>query len=270
MQDEQIIFHGHTPGYVWDALEKRSNQTRIKVALRCPVCDTSIQHTETPQRRISAFAQRDDTHETPQLQCRSCSAPASLFQHSHHTETADTRLIFVEVKGQRREVARLKMQCLSCGQTLLTDETCTNTCRIQTYIRVQHLDGELYIKRAANKPHVPRDTEIPMRQTLPTDAPETHTADNNDTLPLNQPLNLPQHQPNAIDEIPEPKNAHTDIAGQIVAYLTKAENHTATAGEMKAAFDCTPGGFNKAVIKLQNAGRIRKVKRGVYALRDHT
>lgn len=248
MQDEQIIHQGHTPGHVWDALEKRSNQTQRKVTLRCPVCDSSIQHTETPQ-----------------LRCRSCDAPASLYQHRHLRKRADTRLIYVSVQGHTREVASIKMQCLSCGQTLKADETCDNTCWIQTYLMFQPLDGELYIKRWLNCLHVQRDIpEIPIRLTLPTDAPETDTADNNETQPLNQPLNPPQHQPNAIDEIPEHPNAHTDIAGQIVAYLTDAENHTATAGEMKAAFDCSPEGFNKAIKTL--AGRVERIKRGTYQL----
>lgn len=268
MQDEQIIYNGHTPGYVWDALEKRSNQTLRKVTLRCPVCDTSIHHTETPQRTPRAFAQRDDTHETPQLRCRSCDAPASVFQHSHHTETADTRIIYIEVKGQSREVARLNLCCLSCGESLTPDETCTNTCWIQTYLCLEIQDAEPYIKRWLNCLEVKRDIpEIPMRLSAASDAPETDTQDNNET----QPLNIPPTQTNAIDfEIPEHPHPHTDIAGQILAFLKDAPNQTATTSEMRTAIGCTPGGFNKAVIKLQNAGRIRKVERGVYALRDHT
>lgn len=118
------------------------------------------------------------------------------------------------------------------------------------------IDGKLYIKRAANKPHVPRDTpEIPIRVSSPDDPPETD-APVVETQPLNQ--------PNAIDfEYP---NAHTDFAGQIVAYLKDTENHTATMGEMKAAFDCSPEGLNKAIKTLIEAGRIYRIKRGVYQL----
>lgn len=238
MQDEQIIHNGHTPGYLWDALEKRSTQTQRTVTLRCPVCEAKLHLTETTQ-----------------LHCRTCQAPASLYQHRHLRKRADTRMIYVSVKGHTREVARLKIKCLSCGQTLKADETCDKTCDIQTYLTLDAKDGELSIKRAVNLFDVPRDTpEIPIRQ--------TDTADNNDTSPLNQ----PPTQPNAIDEIPEHPNAHTDIAGQIVAYLTDAPNHTAKTGEMIDAFDCTTEGFNKAVKKLIKEGRIRKIKRGTYQL----
>ena len=251
MQEERIIYNGHTPGYVWQELEQRSNQTQRKVTLRCPVCDTSIHHTETPQPTISAFAQRDDTDARPQLRCHFCDAPASLFQHSHHTETADTRIIYIEVKGQSREVARLKMQCLSCGQTLKTDETCDNTCWIQTYITLDIQDGEIYIKRWINCLNVKREIpEIPMHPR--DDAPETDTADHNE----NQPQHQTRNQPNA--------NAHTDIAGQILAHLTDAPNQTATTGEMIAAFDCSPEGFKKGFKKL--TGRVKRIERGSYQL----
>lgn len=104
-------------------------------------------------------------------------------------------------------------------------------------------------------------------------------------LPRSQPPNHNENQPsdgrdivhkvppvrNASDvpaEIPEHPNRHTDIAGQIVEYLT--EHKTGKTAEMIAAFNCTTQGFNKARKKLIAQGQIRKVKRGVYQLIHHT
>ena len=122
------------------------------------------------------------------------------------------------------------------------------------------------------------------------DATETETDEKKQNLPRSQTQNPPQNppvnplgnrpdsidasgafptqnQPHAIETIAdEHPNAHTDIAGQIVEYLSDAENYTARTGEMRTAIGCVPEGFNKARIKLLKEGRIREVKRGVYQL----
>lgn len=244
-EDEQIIYQGHTPDRVWRALAQRSRDTHRKVVLRCPLCNSEIHPTDT-------------TH----LHCRSCDAPVKVFQHREHTKTADTRLIYSQVKGHRRAVLSLDLHCLSCEQSLKTDETCDNTCEIQTYLVLELQDGELYIKRwvIRRDAHFQREpTDIPIRP-LPDNAILTRATD----TPQNLPQNLPQVTSDF--QISEHPNAHTDIAAQIVAYLTDAPNHTATTAEMRLAIGCTTEGFNKAVKKLITLGKIRKIKRGVYAL----
>ena len=242
---EQIISHGYTPQRVWDELAQRSRETGITVVLQCPVCDAEIHPTDT-------------TH----LQCLSCDAPVEVYQHREHTETADTRLIYIQANGQRRAVLRLNLQCLSCELPLQRDETCNKTCKIQTYLVLAVQDGELYIKRAANLPRVPRDTpetEIDTR-TLPD---TSIAAFANDTPRTYHP---PVNPPQAMDfDVPEHPHRHTDVARQILTYLSE-HGHTATTAELLSACDCSREALNKALQKLITAGDVEKVSRGVYEL----
>ena len=236
--DEQIIYQGHTPDRVWRALAKRSRDTHRKVVLQCPLCDSEIHPTDTK-----------DQH------CQSCSAPVDIYQHREHTETADTRLIYSQANRHRRAVLSLDLRCLSCEQALQRDETCLNTCETQTYLRLELQDGELTITRSVNFPERKRQgTEIPIRP-LPDNAIATRATDTE---------NLPQVTRDF--QITEHPNAHTDIAGQMLAYLTDAPNHTAETAEMRQAIGCTTEGFNKARKKLLKHGKIRTLARGVYAL----
>lgn len=255
---EQIIYHGHTTQRVWDELAHRSRETRRKIVLQCPVCDAELHPTDT-------------TH----LQCLSCDAPVSIYQHREMTDTADTRIIYAEANAHRRAVLTLDLQCLSCGLPLQADETCPSTCEIQTYLIFEHEDGDFYIKRWVNRLNVPRDTPfIPIRPLPDTDKNGTHAQDatQNDTenRPMKQTVNQPQNQPNlthAFDNIPdENPNRHTDVKGQIVAYLTDAPENTAGTREMTTAIGCSPQGFKKAKDKLIEHGQIRQIKRGVYQL----
>jgi len=252
MTHEQIVRMGHTTPYEWDALAQRSIKTRRKIDLRCPTCEAEIHPTDT-------------TH----LRCGGCHAPVEVYQHAELTKTADRRVIYAEANGQRKEILRLKLQCLSCERRLQTDETCTNTCGIQTYLILDVQDGELYIQRAANRLDVPRDTHPPeiLIRNLPPNAIATRANETPENQTPNQPINQPQARDS---QIPLPPNAHTDIAGQIVEYLTDAPNHTATTAEMIAAFGCSPQGFNVEKEKLIEAGKISKLKRGVYQLINHT
>jgi len=258
-QHEKIIYHGHTPQRVWDELAQRSRDTGIKVVLQCPVCDAEIHHTDTTD-----------------LRCFGCQAPIEIYQHRNHTEKADTRVVYIQANAQHRAVLRLNLQCLSCEMPLQADETCRSTCDIQTYLVSEQHDGQLTIKRWVNRRNVPRDTHfIPIRtqqETAIASLPnETQNAENR---PMKQPVNQPQNQPNlphAFDNIPdENPNRHTDVKGQILAYLSDAENHTATTREMTTAIGCSPQGFKKAKDTLIENGQIRLIKRGVYELINHT
>lgn len=250
MQAEQIISHGYTTQSDWQELEQRSRETRRKNHLQCPLCSGEIHPTDT-------------TH----LQCLSCDAPVEVYQHRERTDTADTRIIYAEVYRQHRALVSIDLQCLSCERTLQADETCTNTCPIQTYLVLDFQDAELTLKRAANLLDVPRDTpEIPIRN-----LPDTDSLTRAENLPRPKPDNQPPNQTHASDfETPEHPNAHKDIAGQIEAYLSDAPNNTATTAEMIKAIGCSPQGFNVEKEKLIEAGKIKKVKRGVYQLINHT
>ena len=271
MQAEQIIYHRHMPQRVWDALKQRSRETRRKIHLRCPQCHAEIYPTRNAAPQGTGFPRH--SFDTTPLRCLSCHAPVEIYQHRELTSNADRRVIYIHVSGQHRALLTLDLQCLSCEQPLQADETCTNTCGIQTYLVLEHDDGKLYIKRLGIRSDAlfPREpTEIDTRNFPDTDSLTTA----NDT-PDNQPVNLPPNQnasqPHAFDsQIPLPPNAHKDFAGQVVAFLKDAPDNTATTAEMITAIECTPEGFNKARKKLLKHGQIRKVKRGVYELINHT
>lgn len=267
MQAEQIIYNGHTTPYEWDALAQRSRDTRRKIDLRCPTCEAEIHHTDT-------------TH----LQCLSCSAPVEVYQHAELTDTADTRIIYTQANGQRRAVLSLDLQCLSCERTLQADETCTNTCPIQTYLVLEHDDGELYIKRAANLIDVPRDTpEIPIRTETDiaaeaNDTPDTENSVQNsveisvqsvensvDHSDAGDPPNQPLTQEN---EVPWRSDALT-IPEKIVEFLTYInEDHTATGTQIKDAIGgLAPSTFKWAMDQLIDAGKAEKVAYNLYRLR---
>ena len=95
------------------------------------------------------------------------------------------------------------------------------------------------------------------------------TPPNLDNTPPEQTQTTPQ-TPVATPTRPEHPNAHTDIAGQILAFLTDAPMNTAETAEMIKAIGCVPEGFNKARKKLISEGVIRQVRRGVYQLIHHT
>lgn len=94
------------------------------------------------------------------------------------------------------------------------------------------------------------------------------TPPNHENTPPEQTQTTPQTHV-ATPTRPEHKNAHTDIAGQIVEYLSDAPMNTAETREMRTAIGCVPEGFNKAVKKLIETGKISKLKRGVYQLIHH-
>lgn len=256
---EQIIYHGHMPQRVWDALKQRSRETRRKIDLQCPECNAAIPHTDT-------------TH----LRCLSCDVPVEIYQHSELTETEDRRIIYAEANAQHRALLTLVMQCLSCERTLQADETCTNTCGIQTYLVLDFQDGELYITRAANLPHVQRDTPfIPIRNVPDTD---THTPDTENSVqnsvenslqstdisdadPPNQPLTRENERPWRSDALTLPE--------KIVEFLTYInEDHTATGTQIKDALGgLAPSTFKWAMDQLIDAGKALKVAYNLYRLR---
>ena len=153
---DQIVYKGYTPDDVWKQLAQKSHQTGQKITRQCPVCDTSIQHTD------ERF-----------LICPSCNAPVEIFQVRHLTQNADTRIIYISVKGHHKEIRRIELKCLSCERALTTDETCTYTCEIQTYLTLEHQDNGTYIKRWGNKPESLREE----KPEIPTRLPQTPTLD---------------------------------------------------------------------------------------------
>ena len=60
-------------------------------------------------------------------------------------------------------------------------------------------------------------------------------------------------------------NAHKDVAGQILDYLSENGDIGKTP-KMKEALDCSPQSFKEAIDKLIAERRVRKVVRGVYEL----
>ena len=259
-EKEQIIYHGHTTQNDWQELAHRSRETRHRIQPLCPACNAEIHHTQTTG-----------------LRCFACQAPVEIYQHRELTETADTRIIYAEANAPRRAVLTLNLQCLSCERTLQADETCTNTCRIQTYLVLEHDDGELYIRRAANLPHVQRDTpDIPIRTPTDTDShtPETENSVQNsvensasvtnssqDAEPPNQPLTQENEVPWQSDALTVPEKIC-----EFLIYIN--EDHTATGTQIKDALGgVAPATFKWAMDKLIEDGKAEKVAYNLYRLR---
>ena len=59
---------------------------------------------------------------------------------------------------------------------------------------------------------------------------------------------------------------HTDVAGQILTYLSRQPNHTATRKEMLSVIHGSDSRFKAAIRELIEARKIRRVSRGVYEL----
>lgn len=263
MQAEQIISHGYTRSSDWQELAQRSIKTRRKIDLRCPQCHAEIHPTDT----------------TP-LRCLSCDVPVEIYQHSELTETEDRRIIYAEANAQHRALLTLVMQCLSCERTLQADETCTNTCGIQTYLVLEHDDTQLYIKRAANRLDVPRDTPfIPIGNLPDTDTPETENSVENSVEnslqsvsenavshsdaahPPNQPLTRENSVPYRSDELTVPEKIC-----ECLTYIN--EDHTATGTQIKDAIGgLAPSTFKWAMDQLIDAGKAEKVAYNLYRLR---
>mgnify|MGYP000352180102 CR=1 FL=1 len=179
------------------------------------------------------------------------------------------------IEGQRdMSLLNQKMSCPECGVSFLIEviaPTGRETDGLQlrftpdaTRLKdtpTQHTDVEHDAQPIANTPQEVADVSRADTEQETLHSHDDATADTE---------NLPQSQPNAIETlIDEHPNRHTDIAGQIVAYLTDAENHTAGTAEMRTAIGCTTEGFNKARKKLIDAGQIRQRQRGVYQLIHH-
>lgn len=250
---EQIVYQGHTPAHVWEELEIRSRQTRILLALQCPICSGEIQHTETTD-----------------LRCLSCNAPVEVLQHRHLTENVDTRLIYIHVNGHEKECLRLPIRCLSCEAPLTREETCPNTCETQTYFLLERDDGQLYVKRWLNHLNAPRETtQIPIRtpSSEKTQAPETDT-----TAHENQPTHQPTSQPHAIETearrhtTTQQASQHKDVIGQIRAFFNDFGVSVAKTQELRNALKCSRVSLNNALKKLQKDGEIRKIAHGYYEI----
>ena len=292
-EKKQIISNGYTRSSDWQELAHRSRETRRKIQPLCPRCSAEIHPTRNGKVGAHAVDASAPTF-APQgsgfprhsfdttLRCLSCQAPVEVYQHAEVTETADTRIIYAKVSnGRSRAVVTIELKCLSCEQPLQRDETCTNTCPIQTYLVLEHDDGELYIRRAANLPHVQRDTpDIPIRTPTDTDShtPETENSVQNsvensvensasvtnssqDAEPENQPLTQENEVPWQSDALTVPEKI-----SEFLIYIN--EDHTATGTQIKAALGgVAPATFKWAMDTLIEDGKAEKLAYNLYHLR---
>ena len=192
------------------------------------------------------------------------------------------------------------MFCPECGVSFLIEvierpSIGKNVLRLRFRVDAKHLPQGLDAQVRHQKASIPSTAEdnsdgIATSDRVVTDALRTPSdrilsdpvRENQD---VNQPPNQPVNQPHAVDSqnpsdgratwhsaapVSENPNARKDIQGQIEAYLSDAEEHTAQTAEMIKAIGCSPQGFNVEKEKLIEAGKIRKVKRGVYQLINHT
>lgn len=236
---DPIVRTGSTPEYVWAEFEERSAETHYRVEMRCPVCDGEIQ---AFVNGLNHFAPR----------CLSCKTAVHIFQVRHLTETVDRRVIYAEALDQRVELFRLNVQCLSCEQPLQDDESCQGSCRMQTYLVLEVVSKELYVKRWIHHPNVPREgIEILIRQHFEIEGEKPQS------VCIQVGKTASRH---AV--------AHTDIAGQILEYL-RSHGGLGKTGLMIKAINCSTQGFKVAIDKLIRAGLVRKVKHGIYELINH-
>lgn len=272
-EHEQIIYHGHTPSRVWQALAQRSRETRRKIDLQCPLCSGEIHHTDTTS-----------------LLCLGCHAPVNIYQHRKLTEDADQRVIYIHVSRQRSALLTIDLRCLSCEKPLKIDETCKSTCGIQTYLVLEHADAELYIKRQA----IPSDAIFPREptaiesRTLPdtddlTRATETqhqHTEKRPTPQPV-KPPNVTQTRQNTAAQQTTPtqqassetlpskhasKHAshHKDVKGQVRAYFAEKDVYLAKTGELHNAIGCSRTRLSEVLLELIDDGELRQIQKGYY------
>ena len=149
---KQIVHEAHTPPRVLDELNEIATQTRIHLEAKCPACDSEIKHTQTDVR------------------CDACDVPVSFFQRQHLSDNLDIRVIYIQVKGQDKEIHRLNLRCLSCEEGLNAKELCPNTCEIQTFLIIETDADQLYVKRWFVR-YLHNDdrptTEIPILSSVP-------------------------------------------------------------------------------------------------------
>ena len=154
---KQIVHAAHTPSHVLDKLEKCATETRIRLEARCPACDGELKHTQSD------------------VCCDACDAPVSFFQQRHLRDDLDIRVICLQVKGQKTEIHRLNLYCLSCEDGLNAEELCPNTCEIQTFLIIETDADQLYVKRWFVRYLYNDDrptTEIPILSSMPDDPAE--------------------------------------------------------------------------------------------------
>lgn len=276
---------------------EREGKFRIADNVTCSYCDqpvrvdTQTQYLYCPQHYKLALS----LHWYPGYPAVPYDAPRYKEMHFFLAQLERNRPLF---DRQTPEYIAREKGCPFCDRYLLPVDTSIETQRDASLLNQKMFCSEcgvsFLIEAIAPAENVRQLRFLVDAKHLPkTDAPETDTDDAPQTenkaenlprhLPENQPPNQNDSQPsdgrhfvdnvppvrNASDvdaEIPEPQNAHTDIAGQILDYLSSAPNHTATTAEMTDAFNASPNGFNKAKEKLIEAGKIRRVTRGVYQL----
>ena len=149
---KQIVHEAHTSSRVRDELNEYATQTRIHLEAKCPACDGELKNTQSNVR------------------CDACEAPVSFFQQRHLSDDLDIRVIYIQVKGQDKEIHRLNLRCLSCEEGLNVEELCPNTCEIQTFLIIETDADQLYVKRWFVR-YLHNDdrptTEIPILSSVP-------------------------------------------------------------------------------------------------------
>ena len=266
----QIVYGAHTPAYIWDALKARATETRIHLDVRCPACGGEIRETGS------------DFH------CEACEAPVSFFQHRFLSDDADTRVIYIQVNGNEKEIYRLDLCCLSCEAGLDAEELCPNTCEIQTFLTIETDSEKCYVKRWVVRYlyKYPRPTtEIPIRETLE-HRPITDISQESDTIntltqnatsrfehrqptvssPSPRPVE-PQNDRTSTEKEPTPTNKKKNIEGQILALLPQ-DATPMRAAEIKKRIHGNHKNTYEAIKRLTEKGHIVKPKRGWYALSD--
>ena len=166
--------------------------------------------------------------------------------------------------------------------SLLNQKMFCSDCGVSFRIEVIDVIGVLQIHftpDAASVRHITAESEHSQTQHTATgtdaDNDVEHDSDGiatrilSDPVSENQNENQPLNQPHAFDsQSPEHHNAHRDVKGQVEAYLT--EHHIATTPKLLAVCNCSREALNQALHKLIHTQQIRKVKRGVYELINHT
>ena len=171
--------------------------------------------------------------------------------------------------------------CLSCDAVIGVDGICCR-CDAQTYYGIETADA--FVKPfitplddgyQIKEPSVTKlvlqviERNAEMGEMLPD--PTVESKQHQGPLPFPSTTQAqPETHDEALfpDETPNVRNRYApkDVARKILGMLKQQRNKTATTPMLLDACDCSREGLNKALKKLINTKRVRKLKRGVYQL----
>ena len=289
---EPIVNHGHLNSDTWKKIEQRSEEKKIPIFPKCPACQTQITTLceggygcRRCQKPADVSLQRENTDDEEKLLMYTNAD--TILRENRIGEVSEIHAFYLKIGGQTQLIRRVALKCLSCqapsrkivirqfkspNDSYIETYYCANNCGIRTYYQLKDEETQLCLVPAFHSETLsPKQTdpfEIPEAATpsaSPHEEPVTETPQRR--VETDQTASDPQRP--AAPVIAPPSNAKKDVEGQMLKYLTHAPRNTATTAEMRNAFGCSRQGLKDAADNLIEAGKIRRLKRGVYEFINH-